>query len=210
MNTKRSPDYDFVAPFYRYLSRFIFGNRISEATSRFFDRIPPGSKILIIGGGDGDILMDLFKFEKDLKITYLDISSKMIQMAKKKDPFPSDAVLFYTKENEVVDEEYDVIITPFFLDQLDQGEIAARARDHLRISNENSMWMVADFYDTRKWYHRLLLRCMYIFFFLFAGLRQQQLHDMWSIIEGSGWERSEMWNTPNGLFRSAVYRHKNT
>ena len=72
--------YSFIAPFYSFLAKLIFGNDLKELKTQFVANLEQ-KKILIIGGGDG---LDYWDFQADLSGEYWEISEAMLGKAKKK------------------------------------------------------------------------------------------------------------------------------
>ena len=104
-------DFNFVAPFYKSLSRLVFGDTLVQAQRYFLNQIPIGSKILILGGGDGALLSYL---DITYKVDFVEMSSKMIALAENQDYLCE--VNFVLGDESILTESYDVIITPFVLD----------------------------------------------------------------------------------------------
>ena len=73
--------FDFIAPFYDLLARLVFGRAISRSQTRFLLEIPSGAKVLILGGGTGWILLDIFRQANPSEVLYLEASSHMLAKA---------------------------------------------------------------------------------------------------------------------------------
>ncbi len=110
--------YDVIAPVYDTLAKLFIGKALRRAQVYFLRYIPDGAKVLIVGGGTGWILEEISAVHsKGLEIDYVDVSSKMIALAKRKNwgknkvDFIHQSILDFTTQH-----QYDVIITPFLLD----------------------------------------------------------------------------------------------
>ena len=77
-------NFNFIAPFYNFLQRLIFGNHLQKAQSFFLNEIKPSSTVLIIGGGSGEIISSIFQVSIPEKVVFVEQSSKMIELAKPK------------------------------------------------------------------------------------------------------------------------------
>lgn len=175
-----SINFDSVAPFYDRLSKWVFGNKIKSAQIDSLSFIPSGSKILIVGGGTGWILEEISKIHPlGLMITYIDNSSKMIQLSKKRSLAFND-VEFINEliENVKLDlKMYDVILTPFLLDCLVQNELEAVFRKMENSLKHNGIWIDVDFYLTTNsnLWHKILIRLMYLFFKITCNVQSSRL-----------------------------------
>ena len=76
-------NYNFIAPYYHSLSQLIFLNQQHCAHFPILNFLKAGDKILWVGGGAGKFISELEKLNFNLEITYVDFSSKMIDLAKK-------------------------------------------------------------------------------------------------------------------------------
>ncbi|MEO1255896.1 MAG: hypothetical protein AAFY41_13590, partial [Bacteroidota bacterium] len=74
-------NFNSVAPFYDFLSKLVFDSSLLRAQKIYLDRIRSTDKVLILGGGTGEILKFVPKCES---LYFLDKSSKMIEIAERK------------------------------------------------------------------------------------------------------------------------------
>jgi ubiquinone/menaquinone biosynthesis C-methylase UbiE len=173
-------NYDKIASIYDLLSRVIFGRHIEQAQVCMLEYIPSGSSILIVGGGTGWILEKISEqYPHGLKIDYVEVSAKMIALSQKRD-CKENRVNFITLpvENFMADKDYDIVITPFILDNFSADKMASiftRLDGQLKVSGK---WLYADFvYDKAKspLWQKLLLKVMYFFFRITSGIETQEL-----------------------------------
>jgi tRNA (cmo5U34)-methyltransferase len=208
---KVSVNYNKLAPFYGFISEIVFGKALTKSTAVFMDRIPENAKILVAGGGDGKILKDLFKTGKKFNILYCDSSNKMLNLAKKRDPFPSGQVDFLCKDAFTLNhQDLDCVITPFFLDQFSNPDIERFLEKCHSYTSNSGMILFTDFnknpHGFMRHFHRLLIKSMYYFFALVVGLKQRTLPDFLNCFENTSWKLAEKWESNNGLLTSAVFR----
>jgi SAM-dependent methyltransferase len=159
-------NYDPVARYYDCLSRLVFGRTEIDAQVELLDRVRPGDKLLIVGGGTGWILEKLAAIYPDgLQITYVESSRVMMALAQKR-KWGGHCVSFVTQpvEQFVTGERFDCILTGFLFDNFSQ-ELASRIVHRLdALLVEGGYWLYADLYYPPKggtWWHGLLLRSMY-------------------------------------------------
>lgn len=171
-------DYDKVAPFYDSLSRLIYGDAILQSQIFLIKAIPPGSSVLIIGGGTGYILEEISKKHRSgLQITYIDISKKMIAYSKERNrgdnkvAFINESMLDVTLQ-----QQFDVVITPFFLDNFSDNtaEIVFDKIDALLVND--GLWLLAEFQSKKnKLWQKFTLKFMYFFFRLVCNIEATHL-----------------------------------
>ncbi len=76
--------FDWIAPYYDWLTRLVFGRSIRRAQRHFLGQIPPGARVLVVGGGTGWLLVDLLKRPAVTHVTYLEASAVMLRLAQQK------------------------------------------------------------------------------------------------------------------------------
>jgi ubiquinone/menaquinone biosynthesis C-methylase UbiE len=202
-------NYDHIAPVYDLLSRVVFGRQIEAAQVCLLKFIPPHSRILIVGGGTGWILEKLAEEHGlGLKIDYVESSARMITLSRKRD-IKDNTVNFINLpiEKYMSENLYDVIITPFIFDNFRLGKIQMVFDKLDARLMRGGMWLHADFvYDKKKpsLWQKLLLKIMYFFFRLTAGIETQELiaMDGYFITYLKEFEAYHY----AGFIRSAVYR----
>ncbi|GAB3920594.1 class I SAM-dependent methyltransferase [Mucilaginibacter myungsuensis] len=159
-------NYDNAAWFYRRLSRLVYGDTLINAQTHFLDHIPLNSRILIAGGGDGELIEALSKLHPSgLHITYVELSTKMMAIAKRKNA-ANNTVIYLNQpiEDAGLTEPFDVVITAFLLDSLSPiifDKVFATLDGLLK---PESIWLNTDFQLTGKWWQNPLLKSMYYFF----------------------------------------------
>lgn len=159
-------NYDNSAFFYDRLSQIIFRQALVKAQVYLLQFILPNSSILIIGGGTGWILEELTNIHySGLDITYVEISTKMTMLAKKRNTginkvtFINEAI-----ENMPIDKQYDVVITPFLLDSFTEDTLEKTFAHMHQQLKPKGLWLICDFQLTGKLWQALLLKTMYFFF----------------------------------------------
>lgn len=161
--------YDFLAPYYDRLAAIVFGKSIWKSQVEFIHVIPDHTRILILGGGTGQIAKELLLTKKDCKIWYVEASSAMISIARIRVANHPNIVFIHGTEEHIPIQSFDVIITGFFVDQFSESEITEMVSSLHRKMNPAAVWLVTDFVN-EKWWHRMLLKVMYIFFRLTTGI----------------------------------------
>ena len=200
--------YDFVSSFYDRLAKLVFGTAQLDAQAWSLHHIPVGARILIAGGGSGWILEEISKIHsKGLTITYIDASPRMIALARQRG-VASNKVVFIadTIEKFAADSaEYDIVITPFLFDNFSEDTAAlafSALHSNLRATGK---WLYVDFAQTPKLSQKLLLKSMYFFFGLLAGIKARQLPNMERLFGENGYKALDMKQFHSGFITAIVY-----
>ncbi|HEY9047693.1 MAG TPA: class I SAM-dependent methyltransferase, partial [Ohtaekwangia sp.] len=69
--------FDSIAPVYDMLSRIVFGRSMVKSQRHFLKYIPAEASVLILGGGTGWIIQELFAVNNTCTIVYVEASQKM-------------------------------------------------------------------------------------------------------------------------------------
>lgn len=200
-------DFDKLARWYDLLVWLVFGKSLQAAQCEFLDRIGENTRVLIIGGGTGWILESLLEVRPNVKVDYVEKSRKMLEKTQIRVTEPGTVCFIHGTEKNVPGEDYDCIITNFFLDVFSE-EYLPEVIDLLRqkLAPEGA-WICTDFRQTGKKRHRLLIWLMHRFFRIFSRLSSRQLNDINQQLELSGLVKKDEKRWRNGLVFSAVYQH---
>jgi ubiquinone/menaquinone biosynthesis C-methylase UbiE len=171
-------NYDKVAPYYDFLSRLVYGNAINHAHAFLVSFIPPGSSVLIVGGGTGQILTEIIeKHSSGLRIVFVDNSAKMIALAKRKF-VGSNLVTFVTDtiQNVILQQSFDVAITPFLFDNFSTITASSVFLKIHQLVKPGGLVLFADFVQNNFW-QKSLLKIMYSFFRFTCHIEAHRLTD---------------------------------
>ena len=173
-------NYNNSAWFYDKLSRLIYGRALIKAQVYLLDSIPAGSKILIAGGGTGWILEDIAKlYPSRLKITYVEVSAKMMALSKKRIIGKNEVDFINTAvENVPLVGDYDVVITPFLFDNFTEENLRKIFKHIHQSLKPGGLWLNTDFKLIGKWWQRILLRSMILFFRVICRIEATRLPDI--------------------------------
>ncbi|MDB5155955.1 MAG: methyltransferase protein [Mucilaginibacter sp.] len=173
-------NYDNSAWFYDNLSRLVYGKALVNAQVYLLQFVKPDSTILIAGGGTGWILEELARIHPTgLKITYIEISAKMISLSKKRWIADNEVVFVNSAVEDVpITTQFDVLITPFLFDNFKE-ETLQKIFSHLHAQLEaGGLWLNTDFQLSGKWWQNVLLKSMFIFFRLICSIETSVLPDI--------------------------------
>src|SRR6478736_9951859 len=109
--------FDRIAMYYDALARLVFGKSLQKAQTCFLNYIPPGSNVLVLGGGTGWWLNEFLRLNPTCKIVYIDESSEMIRLAKMSTNNDSRIEFVQGTQDSLPRQiEFDVVILFCFLD----------------------------------------------------------------------------------------------
>lgn len=180
-------NYDNAAPFYDRLAYLIFGDAILQAHLYLVNAIPPGTSILITGGGTGRILEEISnKHVTGLQITYVEISKKMIALSRKRNTGNNNIIFINQSILEVTfDQQFDVVITPFIFDNFSNSTSNLLFDKVDTLLKPRGLWLFADFQLSKEnnLWQKLLMNLMYFFFKLLCGIEASHLPDTASLFK---------------------------
>jgi ubiquinone/menaquinone biosynthesis C-methylase UbiE len=196
--------FNFVAPFYDKLKYLIFKNVLLDSSIFFLDRINQTHNILVIGGGTGEILPSL---PQKSKLTYIELSNKMIQYAKEKNTLDDVCFLQMNFSDYTSSNKFDFIICPYFLDVFTKEELNIVVTQITMLLNQKGSLIVSDFDPSKtSLKNRMLMWCMYRFFNTFSKLKPKKYNQLFEKLESTkalSKLDEQSWN--KGFIKSQVY-----
>jgi len=200
-------NYDNAAHFYDQLSQLVFGKALVNAQVYLLQFVPPGSNLLIVGGGTGWILEELTRLHHGgLSITYVELSAKMVALSKQKNT-GNNEVKFINSAIEDADltTGYDIIITPFLFDNFKQPHANKVFSQLNALLTPNGLWLYADFELNGKWWQSALLKTMHLFFKLLCRVEASKLPEVKALWDQNRYQQVQSKGFFGGFIRSAVY-----
>jgi len=175
-----SANYDNSAWFYDRLSRIVYGDALIGAQVYLLEFIPADATVLIVGGGSGWILDEIAKrHPAGLRITYVEVSTKMMAQAKKRNACGNSVVFINDAiENISFGLSFDVVLTAFLFDSFSDLTMK-RIFGHIHfLLKPGGLWLYSDFMLTKKRWQRLLLKSMLKFFKAICHIEASRLPDV--------------------------------
>ncbi len=202
------PNFNIIAPLYDQLSFLVFGNNLIKAKKQFLHFIPRKGHLLIMGGGTGNVLNYLLKHHEELKIDFIDSSSKMVSLSRTKieAAFTNRVHFICGSHKDVPLVNYDAITMFFVLDCMKQQEgmeFATSLFSHLK---DDGLFLFADFFHTPRISQRILIWLMYRFFQVVAGITAFNLPAYEQIFQQLQLIEIEKKIFLNGFIQSGVYK----
>ncbi|MBC6612238.1 class I SAM-dependent methyltransferase [Hymenobacter sp. BT507] len=185
--------FDYVAPFYDALARMVFGRALRRTQQAALAGLPVGApRVLIIGGGTGWILGDIWQQSPQAQVLYLEASAQMLAQAQawqhRHQPQRAGQVEFRlgTESALLPAEQFDAVLTFFFLDLFAPDQLQRVVQQLNAARRPGAPWLLADFTAPTRWWHRGLLAVMYRFFQLTTGISARVLPPMQEVLAQVG------------------------
>jgi ubiquinone/menaquinone biosynthesis C-methylase UbiE len=194
--------------FYDQLARLVYGKALVKAQVYLIQQIAENSKVLIVGGGTGWILEELTKLHPAaLAVTYVDISAKMMVLSKKRN-IGDNKVVFVNDAIEHTDlvPGFDFVLTPFLLDNFTEDNLSTIFTSIDKLLKKDGCWLNASFQLTGKWWQKLLLKSMFIFFRVICRVEASKLPDIGRRFADNGYGLVEEKGFFGDFMGSKVYR----
>ena len=208
-------NFDFVAPHYRWMETLVFGNALQLARTYWIDKIPRPERTLIVGEGNGRFLCELLRVHPQIAVDCVDASKTMLQLTRMRVrracPQSLSHVQFFCEDilKWSPQKSYDLLVTHFFLDCFRRNELSSVVEKLAHAARPNAAWLIADFTvpgsRLARAFGRLLLRFMYAFFGVTAGIAAKELVDPFPYLDQNGFSRASLKLSEASLVRSDLY-----
>jgi hypothetical protein len=189
------PNFNRLARLYRWLEYLSFGPFLARCRLHFLPQLAHCRRALVLGDGDGRFTAQLLRVNPQIRVTAIDASPHMIACLQNAAEPHRERLT-----TEIADlrtwspasaEQYDLIVSHFFLDCLSAGEIAALARRLTPFLAPDALWLVSEFAIPPSRFGRAiaapLVSFLYRAFRLLTNLRQQALPEHHPALAVSGW-----------------------
>lgn len=201
----RRGSFDRVAWIYDTLARLVFGNAVDKSQEALLRHLPESGNLLLLGGGTGRFLPELWRLRPALSITFIDASHEMIRRAKARQAPGQKVQFIHGTERDIPSGMYDSILTPFYLDMF-EGEVLDEILNVLSSHVvQNGTWLVADFNDSGRWWQAIMLNSMYLFFRWTTGIQAAHLADLETALNKLGWRESDQATYYRGFIKASFF-----
>ena len=199
---------DPIARWYRWLEYLGFGGELQRRRIAFLDDIAGARRALMLGEGDGRVLVrlvDAMRRTPGASIDYVDLSLKMLELARGR--AGTQCVVYHHADAlslPLPEGEYDLVCTHFFLDCLNEQD-AARLVDRVAgAMKPQARWVVSEF-RRQTWWARAVVRSLYWFFLVTTGLKTTRLVDHHPLLERAGFRLERVETARLGLLVSELW-----
>ncbi|MBC2605997.1 class I SAM-dependent methyltransferase [Pelagicoccus albus] len=171
------PNFDSLARIYHPLERITFAGKLEAARTFCIPLVSECQNALLIGDGDGRFSTELLNANRSVKILSIDISSRMLQVAKER--AGNHANRLAIKNADALKFDYpvgafDFIGLHFCLDCFEQSEVDDLLPKLAKSLKPNGLLAHTDFRSDTVW-QKAIVRLLYFSFWLGAGLRANKL-----------------------------------
>ena len=188
----------------------MFGNSLLAIQLLLIKELPPKGHLLILGGGTGQILPSIYNQSPNLKITFLEASSKMIALAKRQTPTGQYITFIHSDSLENMKIECDYVYASFFLDLFSPTHIKAIVRTIENHQTHPMTWFIADFDLGPKVKYRLLrefqIKLSILFFTITTNHQQNFLPEVFEFFTKNRYKSLVTLYLKYGFLRAQVFK----
>jgi ubiquinone/menaquinone biosynthesis C-methylase UbiE len=200
--------FDSLVGIYDVLVRIVFGSAIRRAQICLIKQMPENREWLILGGGTGWILDEIFLVHENAAITYVEASQKMINRAKKRGNSGKVTYILGTIDQLPKEATYDIVMTAFFWDMF-QTRTAMHMKDMINQKvKKHAVWLLTDFKNSDIWWQKILLNIMYRFFRMICKIEASKLPDFDQVYLENEHTLSFQSTFYHGMIESTIYKSK--
>ena len=192
----RPANFDRLARPYRWLEALAFGRALERCRTRLLPHVLDCRRALVLGDGDGRALHELLRRNNNVEVIAVDSSRAMLRELRRRcGGYQSRLVTRHRDALASVvtlpaDDRFDLVVTHFFLDCLDQLRLDALAAAVTAHSTPATVWLISEFRAPQGWRGapaRAVVRLLYVSFGLLTGLAVRRLPDHAAALSGAGW-----------------------
>ncbi|MBO0936010.1 class I SAM-dependent methyltransferase [Fibrella sp. HMF5335] len=202
--------FNFIAPLYDSLAALMFGHTLKLAGQWCVERVPPHSRVLVLGGGTGTLLPRLLQTNPQ-RVLYLEASDTMLHMAQQKigKSSANERIVFRhgTETDLEQGERYDAILLPFVLDLYPESTLTGRLLpcllEHL---TEPGALLICDFDQPKTTWQRLQLWMMIRFFRVVACIDASRLPNWPQVLQQAGLVETQSATLRRGQIRMGSWQ----
>jgi len=192
---------DRIARCYRWFECAGFGRALERRRDAFLSEVSDARRVLALGDGDGRALAALLAAAPHACVDYIDVSARMLELARAR--AGTQHVVYRNEDARTAllpEAEYDVIVTHFFLDCFDETDLESLIAHLSDSATPQARWVISEFRGN-GW----LVRALYLFFRIAAGLRTRRLVDHHPLLKRRGFRMVRHENAWRGLLASELW-----
>jgi ubiquinone/menaquinone biosynthesis C-methylase UbiE len=207
---------DRIASSYRWLEHAAFGLTLEHARFDFLSHAADARRVLILGEGDGRFLVQLLARNRQARVTVVESSARMIQVARQRlGPADQTRVDFHHSDavaGSLPKGPFDLAVSHFFLDVFESRDAEAIICKVNQQLFPGAHWLLSEFQEPsaglRRLHARLWLRAMYSFFSITTGLQASKLPPYRDALLRCGFDEINHRERRFRLIRSQVWRKR--
>ncbi len=188
-------DFDGVARAYRWMEYLSLGTLLERARFWAVDAewLDGCRSALVLGDGDGRFTARLMARNRGVQVEAVDASAAMLRLLQQRCAAAHDRLRVRCADAREAQFAggADLVVTHFFLDCLEQEEVATLVRRVAAGLAPGGLWVVSEFRVPEGWLGVpawLLVRGLYLVFRVLTGLKATRLPDYERVLIGAGFE----------------------
>ena len=207
--------FDVLAPHYRWMEFVLAGEKLQRCRTAFLNEAE-AHDVLILGEGNGRFLVECRRRLANARITCVDQSARMLELARKRLVrlgLYSDHVTFvHADALELAPPEnaFDLVVTHFFLDCFQPEQVEKIVGKLSRAATAQASWLMSDFQlpasGLRQCRARIILWMMYLFFRAATALPARRLTNPDGFLKAHGFVLCNRQSSEWGLLHSDCWR----
>jgi ubiquinone/menaquinone biosynthesis C-methylase UbiE len=192
-----------------------FGGQLQRRRLRFLADVAGARRTIVLGEGDGRFLVQLVGQNRQAgtagwTIDYVDLSGRMLDLARSRAGTENVAYLLADARTLPLPEAgYDLIVTHFFLDCLEQAEASRLVERMAAAARPDARWLISEFRVPGSGWSagpaRWLVAFLYLFFRATTGLRTARLVDHHPLLARQGFRLKRSESAWFGLLASELW-----
>ena len=214
-----TPDFDPLARVYRWMEYLSFGPMLERCRFHFLPQCAEANHALILGDGDGRFTARFLTANRNAQVDAVDVSAAMLTTLRQRAfrANPQSNTRLRTIQADLrqwmpSDINYDLVVSHFFLDCLNNDEVESLVERTLPHLTPNATWLISEFaVPEGRWRGacaRVLIRFLYFAFAKLTNLRITQLPDYAMALTRHGFRRLEQRHFLGGLLVSEIWACK--
>jgi hypothetical protein len=188
----------------------MYGNSLLAIQHLLIKELPLKGRLLILGGGNGQILPSIYNQSPNLKITFLEASSKMIALAKKQTPTRQDIIFIHSDSVESMKIDCDYVYASFFLDLFSPSYMKDIVQTIENYQKYPLTWFIADFHLGPTLKYRLLralqVKLSILFFTITTNHHQNFLPDVFRFFIKNRYKSLVTIHLKYGFLRAQIFK----
>lgn len=206
-------NFDSIARCYWLLERLAFGGALQRCRLAHVDSLAETKSGLILGEGDGRFLEAFLERNSTAKVTVVDSSRRMIELARER-VTGSERVTFVHADARGInlhDQQFDLIVAHFYLDCFVEEDARKIVQNLTKRLASGGFWLWSDFAAPSNGWARLpsrmIVGLLYRFFRMTTSIEAKRLINIGEIFDQEGLELIDERGYLKGLLRSELRRN---
>ena len=197
---------------YNPLKSFFLGKGPEEIIVEAVKQLPTVKKILVVGGGADNTIVELLSLKKTEQIILVDISDVLLKKAQSRiveSPYDITNVSFeltpFLKYWST--QKFDVIIFPFYLDLFSDEEIMENIKKAKRMLSSKGQMMIVDFSNSEKLnvWNRSKVFLLYVLFYPISGNIRKSIPPYSVLMSAYGVKKKTCGYSSNNLYQWLLF-----